>query len=229
MKWTAQIAARLATFKIDVMLEGDARPLALIGPNGSGKTTLLRCLCGMTPFHGHFRLGDDVLHRGELGIPIQARRLGYVPQSSTLFPHLTALENVAFGAAGTTVERQAVAARLLGVFDCLDVATQKPSTLSGGERQRVAIARALAAKPRMLLLDEPFSAIDAPSKRAVREALLSHLKARPVILVTHDVRDVREFDAFVVAIEAGEVVQTGELAVIQASPATSFIRDFCEA
>ena len=231
MIWSANIAAQVGACALDVDISADGEPVALIGPNGSGKTSLLRALCGAIPCQGSFVLDGQTLLKGEQGIDVAKRRLGYVPQSVSLFPHLNALDNVGFGVRGTKEEREHIAFTLLERFDCAHIVFQYPNTLSGGEQQRVALARALASSPKLLLLDEPMSAIDMPSKRRIREAVLETADELEcaILLVTHDVRDVVAFDAFVVAIEAGRVVQVGEISQLAQSPATPFIRDFCEA
>jgi molybdate transport system ATP-binding protein len=156
----------------------------LFGPSGAGKTTVLRCIAGLDkPSSGFIRLGGETWVDERRFVSPQRRRVGLLFQDQALFPHLTALENVRFGAADVAATRQAIG--LLRIEALLD---RSPAQLSGGEKQRVALARAIAARPRAMLLDEPLSAIDAPSRVELRpelRALLLSMKV-PVLLVTHD-------------------------------------------
>ncbi|HEY0708473.1 MAG TPA: ATP-binding cassette domain-containing protein [Polyangia bacterium] len=206
------------------------RPTALVGPNGAGKTSLLLALLGLRPTRGRIVLGDTTLLSTEKGteervdLRPELRRLGYVPQSLGLFPHLRVVDNVAFGIAS----RRDARSRALAWLDQLEVralADRYPRQLSGGERQRVALARALAAEPRALLLDEPWAALDAPVRRRVREVLLERVRVQklPTLLVTHDVDDLEHLDGPVIVLEGGQVRQTGERREIAAKPATPFI------
>ena len=165
-------------------LATDARALVVAGPSGIGKSSWLRALAG----HGHGARGRLVhegrsLHEGERGLPPEARRIGWVPQDALLFPHLTVERNVVFGRGrGGLPEGLARACGLEGLLD------RAPSTLSGGERQRVAIARALACAPRLLLLDEPLSALDKAARLELARAIESWCDAHHAtrIVVTHD-------------------------------------------
>ncbi len=237
MRWHARIRARAGGFDLDAAVAGDGAPVVLIGPNGSGKTTLLRVVAGgHPPVAGHIRVGDHVLYDSDGGgcLAPEERRTGYVPQGYGLFPHLSVLENVAFGLAAaragrSRVQRRAAAAALLREIDCGHLAERLPATLSGGEKQRVALARALLSEPDLLLLDEPLAALDAATRRDMRGYLARHLAARgkPALVVTHDVRDVHALEApAVYAMEEGEVVQSGSPADLAAHPATEFVREF---
>src|SRR6185503_14475039 len=144
------------------------------------------------PARGWIRAGEELLFDAGRGIdvPVEERRLGYVPQNYALFPHLTALENVAFGLRGPAGRARAQA--LLASLGVADLAHRPAPRLSGGEKQRVALARALAVEPRVLLLDEPLAALDVETRAEVRAFLVAELRAidRPFILVTHDANDV---------------------------------------
>lgn len=227
--WTLKAVAQVGAFHLDVDLAGDARPLALVGPNGSGKTTVLRLIAGaLRPRSGRIQVGEAVFFDGATDLPIERRRVGYLPQGYGLFPHLTALENVAFGLRGSRAARRAGARAMLANLGCAALADQRITRLSGGEKQRVALARALVIAPRVLLLDEPLAALDVVTRRAVRGELAEHLarSACPAIVVTHDVRDVVALDARVAVMDAGRVVQTGELDAIRGAPATAFAAEF---
>jgi molybdate transport system ATP-binding protein len=159
--------------------------MVLFGPSGAGKTTVLRLIAGLdTPGAGSIRCGDEVWYDGASGMNVapQNRRVGYLSQDYAIFPHLTARGNVAYGARGAAVHD------LLARFDLSDIADRYPRQLSGGQLQRVALARALAAEPRLLLLDEPLSALDAPTRLRMRADLRQLLAAvqMPAIVVTHD-------------------------------------------
>ncbi|MFI5641553.1 ABC transporter permease [Streptomyces goshikiensis] len=169
----------------------DAEPgttIAVVGENGAGKTTLLRALLGLTPrAHAELRLGDtDVT-----ALPPHKRQVAWVPQDGALFPHLSALANTAYGLRARRVPRAEARARAQAWLDRLGVghlAHRKPAQLSGGQAQRVALARALAARPRLLLLDEPLAALDQTTRARVRHTLRTHLAefGGVCLIVTHD-------------------------------------------
>ena len=236
--WHARVRMRLGTLELDVSVDGGHEPVALIGPNGSGKTTLLRTIAGAhRPDVGTVQLGEEVVFDAERGIdvPPEERHVGYVPQGYGLFPHLSVLDNVAFGLMGrpprpSREERRAAALRLLERMGCAPLADRRPATLSGGEQQRVALARALTVEPRILLLDEPLAALDARARRNIRSYLVEHLAERrgPALVVSHDARDVRALGAHVLAIEEGRIVQRGSAEELAAVPATEFVAAFFE-
>lgn len=171
---------------VDLEVEEGA-VLAVLGPSGGGKTTLLRIVAGLDrPDAGRVEvLGREVDGPGVF-VPPEARRVGLVFQDYALFPHFTALENAAFGVPGP--EGRARAAETLGVLGLSERAGQRPAELSGGEQQRVALARALAPRPAVLLLDEPFSNLDAALRAGVREEVAGLLRGlgATAVLVTHD-------------------------------------------
>ncbi len=231
MSLVVRITAPMGAETLDVAFEAPAGPLAIIGPNGSGKTTLLRALVGaVKPRAGRIEADGDVLFDADAGVdrPIEQRRVAYVPQGYGLFPHLSVLDNVAFGLDGGRDERRVRARAMLDTFDCGHLAARRPRRLSGGEQQRVALARALVTEPRLLLLDEPLSALDASVRRVVRALLAERLRAlgRPSIVVTHDVRDVAALDAPVCVLDGGRVIQRGPLAALRAAPANAFVAEF---
>lgn len=233
-RWSATMRAHLGPFTLDVELGGDDGVLALIGPNGSGKTTALRVLAGaLAAERAVIEVDGRSLDGPDGHVPLEHRRVGYLPQGHGLFPHLSAEDNVAFGLSmgprrRPKAERRAAARALLGELGCAELASRSVAGLSGGERQRVALARALIVEPALLLLDEPLAALDAISRRAVRRFLAERLPAygRPAVLVTHDVRDVEALDATVCALEGGKVIQRGTLAELRAAPATPFVEAF---
>ncbi len=226
------VRGRAGTFALEASFVGEAGTTLLVGPNGSGKSTLLTMIAGgLRPSEGAIRVGGRTLFDAGQGVdvPPEGRRLGYVPQGYGLFPHLTALENVAFGLVGRVPpdevrDRAHVVLRDLGGGD---VAARRPRELSGGEQQRVALARALAIEPDALLLDEPVAALDATARREVRAFLVERVAALacPTLVVTHSLRDIEAFDARVVVLEGGRVVQAGAVDDVRAAPASDFVAE----
>jgi ABC-type sulfate/molybdate transport systems ATPase subunit len=238
VKWRVHVQAEVGGLTIDVDLDGDERPTALVGPNGSGKTSLLRTIVGARrPRGGRIEVADRPLFDADSDVDLapEERHVGYVPQGYGLFPHLRVLDNVAFGLATRGArrpvhERRRAARAMLDELGCGALAARWPRSLSGGERQRVALARALVVDPHLLLLDEPLSALDASSRRQMRTFLASHLaeRGKPSLIVTHDLRDVLALDANVFVLEAGRVVQRGTAAELAASPKTDFVAELFE-
>lgn len=205
---------RVGTLALDARFEVPPGVTVLFGPSGAGKTTALRLIAGLERGADvQVRLGDTVWTDTDRGValPPEARGVSLVFQSLALFPHLTALDNVRFGA-----RDDADAPRWLERFHVAHVAAQKPPTLSGGEAQRVALARAMAARPRVLLLDEPFSSLDdALRTQLAREVAGVVTEAKlPTVLVTHDRREARHLGARVVLLSAGRVRAQGGLELL---------------
>jgi sulfate transport system ATP-binding protein len=209
--------------------------VALLGPSGSGKTTLLRILGGLEePNQGRVLFdGADATH-----MSVQARRAGFVFQHYALFRHMTVFENVAYGLrarpratrpSNTEVSRRVH--KLLELIQLPDISGRYPSQLSGGQRQRVALARALAIEPRMLLLDEPFGALDAKVRKELRAGLrhIHDTTGLTTIFVTHDQEEAMELADLVVVMSMGRLEQVGKPAEIKAKPQTEFVREFITA
>lgn len=194
------IAVRRGTFRLEVALACE-RVTAIMGANGSGKTTLLRAILGaVRPERGRIVLGGRTLFGGRIDVPVEERRVAYVPQGYGLFPHLSVRENVRFAIRGR--DRDARASELCARFELEPFADRRPPSLSGGEAQRVALARALAAEPELLLLDEPLAALDAGARTKIRAFLTDWLDRTPVptLLVTHDRDDARALAADVITL-----------------------------
>jgi iron(III) transport system ATP-binding protein len=207
------------------------RILALLGPSGCGKTTTLRLIAGFeTPDAGEIVLGGRLVARaGDGGVPPEERSVGVVFQDYALFPHLTVEANVAFGVSRLPrAQRRARVARMLELVGLEALASRYPHELSGGQQQRVAAARALAPAPALLLLDEPFSNLDADLRAQMRDEVQELLRATgtTAIFVTHD-----QEEAFTIADEVG-VLNQGQLEQLDAPetiyhhPATPFVAEF---
>lgn len=207
-----RVRKRLPDFELDVVLDVRDEVLVLFGPSGAGKTMTLRLVAGLErPDAGWVRLAGRLLVSREerVWLPPRARRCGFVFQDAALFPHLDVVGNVAFGArdrrgAGTRARVE----RLLDTFGIAHLSRRFPGELSGGEGQRVALARALMAEPDVLLLDEPFSALDAGTRRAVQdEVLAAHALWRiPFLFVTHDRAEAERVGDRLVFLNRGRVV-----------------------
>jgi molybdate transport system ATP-binding protein len=206
---------------------------ALLGPNGAGKTTVLRALAGLLPLaEGRVVLDGQVLEdtASRIHVAVERRPVGMVFQEYLLFPHLSVLENVAFGLRSRGVGRAAArraAAAWLERLGLPAVADARPSTLSGGQQQRVALARALATDPRMLLLDEPLSALDVSVRAEVRRDLRRHLREFPGVnlLVTHDPLEAVALADRLIVLEGGRVLQTGTPAEVTEHPRSPYVAD----
>jgi molybdate transport system ATP-binding protein len=210
--------------QLDLDLEG-APVTVLFGPSGAGKTTLLRCIAGLDrPDAGAIRFAGQAWFdaAGRVFVPPQRRNVGLLFQDHALFPHLSVAENVAYGLGRAgRAEREArvlAVAALLGIQDLLG---RRPRQLSGGQRQRVALARALAPRPQLLLLDEPLSALDAPSRAALQAELRATLKASgvPSVVVTHDRVEALALGDRMAVLAEGSIRQVGSVHQVFSAPA----------
>jgi sulfate transport system ATP-binding protein len=211
---------------------GDGELVALLGPSGSGKTTLLRIIAGLDwPDSGEVSFnGEDALARGA-----RERHVGFVFQHYALFRHMTVFENVAFGLRvqprAIRRDEAAIRSRVKELLDLVQLdwlADRYPSQLSGGQRQRIALARALAIEPRILLLDEPFGALDAKVRKELRKWLRSLHREINVtsIFVTHDQDEALEVANRVVVMDRGRIEQVGSPDDVYENPATAFVHGF---
>ncbi|MBL8531281.1 MAG: TOBE-like domain-containing protein [Hyphomonadaceae bacterium] len=210
----------------------DGEFLALLGPSGSGKTTLLRVIAGLeTADAGSVRFrGEDLLAK-----PVRQRGIGFVFQHYALFRHMTAAQNIAFGMRSKPRSQRPSArairdkvAELLTLVQLDGLAARYPSQLSGGQRQRVALARALAIEPKILLLDEPFGALDAKVRRELRRWLrdLHERTGLTTIFVTHDQEEALELADRVAVLKDGQLEQVGTPEELYHEPASAFVFDF---
>jgi len=228
------VRLQLGTLDLDVSLRAAPGELiVLVGPNGAGKSTLLRCLAGLLPVDaGCIALDDTVLDDPDRGafVPAARRSVGVVFQNGLLFDHLSVVENVAFGLRSRRTpprEARRVAEGWLQRLGYEADTNVRPRQLSGGQVQRVALARALAFEPRLLLLDEPFAALDATTRVEVRRELRRHLDSidAPKILVTHDPVEALAMADRLVVLERGHVVQEGTADDVRAHPRSSYVAD----
>jgi molybdate transport system ATP-binding protein len=197
--------------------------LALSGPSGAGKTTLLRMLAGLTRPDGGFLRVEGQLWYDQASrqwVPPQRRPLGYVFQDYALFPNMTVRENLAFAAEGQPNAKQLVS-ELLKLLELTELAARRPAALSGGQQQRVALARALARRPRLLLLDEPLSALDLPTRLRLQQVLgeVHRQYQLTTVLISHDPAEIARLATRVVELDLGQVLRVGPPAAV-AAPAT---------
>lgn len=206
----------------------EGKVTSLLGPSGSGKSTLLRLIAGLEePDAGTVAIAERDVTR----VPVKKREVGFVFQSYALFRHMTVRDNIAFGMEIRNAQKSRIDARvseLLCLIQLEDYASRFPSQLSGGQRQRVALARALATEPKVLLLDEPFGALDAQVRLELREWLVEfHEKTRvTTLLVTHDQEEALELSQHVVLLNNGQVAQAGAPHELYDHPANPFVASF---
>ncbi|WP_308465499.1 ABC transporter ATP-binding protein [Rathayibacter soli] len=239
------IVVTRGSFTLDVALTvADGEIVALLGPNGAGKSTLLAALSGLiAPASGTVTVAGRTVTRRtttdrahadsaasirRVAVPPERRRIGLLSQEPLLFPHLSALENVAFGRRVQGMPRHEAlrdAAEWLAAVDLAEFGTRKPAALSGGQQQRVAIARALAARPDVLLLDEPLAALDVQTAAHVRRLLAERLRASgtTTILVTHDVLDAIVLADRCAILHDGRIIDDGPKSRVLGHPKNQFI------
>jgi molybdate transport system ATP-binding protein len=222
----ADFRGRLGAFTLDVQFDAPMRGVTgLFGPSGCGKTTILRCLSGLQRLSGRLSVGEEIWQDDETGtfLAPHHRAIGYVFQEASLFPHLSVRDNLLYGARRAMrngVEQRIKADEIIELLGIGGLLTRSPLTLSGGERQRIAVGRALLSQPRLLLMDEPLSALDRMTKQEILpyfEALHAHLSI-PMIYVSHDSGEIQRLADTLVLIEAGHVTASGPLHVLQGDP-----------
>lgn len=200
--------------------------LAVMGPSGAGKTTLLDALSGLTRLDdGYLDIDGDRIADARQHTPPSRRSIGLLGQEALLFPHMTAAENIAFAAQSGGASRnasQAIAAEWMERVGLAGLGGRRPGELSGGQSQRIALARALAARPRLLLLDEPFSSLDVQAAAQLREVVRDQLQGTTTIVVSHTVADAEALADRLGILEHGRITQQGPLDEVLASPASDF-------
>jgi molybdate transport system ATP-binding protein len=216
--------------RASVRLPADAFSITvLFGRSGSGKTTILRCLAGLDrPNSGTICFGQETWFDGarRICVPPQRRGIGFLVQEYALFPHLTVAGNIAYGLGlGGAAERRRRVREVVELFGLAGLEARYPAQLSGGQQQRTALARALVRRPRLLLLDEPLSALDAPTRGELRRELRRLLGALqvPTVLVTHDRIEALALGDTVVVLDEGSVRQSGPVAEVFAHPAAAAV------
>lgn len=209
------------TFGLDVAFKVPDRGItALFGPSGCGKTSILRCIAGLQRLEGFCRVGGAIWQDKDLFLPTYKRPVGYVFQEASLFPHLNVQANLLYSLRGKVPSEGTGRAGFDEVIDLLGLAgllERNPKNLSGGERQRVAIGRALLSQPRLLLMDEPLSALDINARDEILPFLekLHEILSIPAFYVTHDISEVERLADHLVLLQAGRVVASGSLDDIQ--------------
>jgi len=221
-----QLRKRLENFTLKLKLAAPPGITALFGPSGAGKSITLACIAGLNrPDAGRIALNGDLLFDSQQRINLapQQRAVGYVMQDYLLFPHLSVAQNIAFGLTGLArTEKRNVVAQALQRVGLAGFEQRRPRELSGGQQQRVALARALVTNPRVLLLDEPFSALDGPTRALLRRDLL-RLRAElglPTLFVTHDLAEAYLLADQIAVIEAGRLLQLGPPEAVVYRPAS---------
>jgi molybdate transport system ATP-binding protein len=220
---------RVGGFALDLAFQAPPTGVtAVFGPSGSGKTTLLRCIAGLQRLPGRLLVGNEVWQDASRFLAPHRRAVGYVFQEASLFPHLSVRRNLLYGQRRATKSGAAVtvgldeATTLLGLEALLE---RGPERLSGGERQRVAIGRALLSGPRLLLMDEPLSSLDAAAKEEILPYLetLAETLALPILYVSHDLAEVERLADTLVLLDKGRLLAAGPLTELQADPALPLV------
>ena len=226
MKLQVELEKKVKTGTIQVKFSLENEVLGILGRSGCGKSVTLKCIAGiLQPEKGKIQLDDRVLYDSERNVSRKARerRIGYLFQNYALFPNLTVLENICFSLKRSDREGQAYARGLMERFYLTEVADSYPAILSGGQQQRTAMARMLAARPEVLLLDEPFSALDSflrrEMEREVREVLKSF--GGVSILVSHNKEEIRRLTQRCMVMEQGKIAELGRTEEIFARPGSA--------
>ena len=226
MSLSVDIRLRAGGFSLNAAFQTGDGATAILGASGAGKTLTLRSIAGLqAPVDGKILLdGVSLFNSTErVDLPVRRRNIGYLFQDYALFPHLTVAENIAFGISRRTKAQQRKSvSRMVDLLRLHGLEERRPAGLSGGERQRVALGRALAPQPDLLLLDEPFSALDAPSRESLVEEFIALREAIdvPTVLVTHDVAEAYALAEHLVIMGNGRVLQSGPKAVVFHQPAS---------
>ncbi len=215
MSLKVHIHTKLKGFELKVDFETNGKPMGILGASGSGKSMTLKCIAGiMTPDEGYIELGGKVLFdsKNKINLKPQERKVGYLFQNYALFPNMTVAQNIAAGIRGSKSEKAQVVTKMLHNFHLQGLEKRYPSQLSGGQQQRVALARMLAYEPDALLLDEPFSALDAYLKEELQLQLHDLLASYEgeSLLVTHSRNEVYELTKDLIVMDHGKILMDGE-------------------
>ncbi|MDF2654195.1 MAG: putative molybdate transporter, ATP-binding protein [Bacillota bacterium] len=215
-----RIIKKLDHFEIDVDYQFDSGILTVQGESGAGKTTLLNCIAGLTlPDGGRIVLGEKVVYdqKQAIDVPTRLRAIGYLFQNYGLFPNMTVQQNIVYGIKNKEEYRDKMKRRellqyadyIMETFGIAHLKTKHPNQISGGEKQRAALSRAIVTKPKLLLLDEPFSALDSRTKEMVYQEFAAFKKEFkiPTILITHDTEEGRLFADRKILMKDGKIVE----------------------
>ena len=200
--------------------------LAVVGESGSGKTTLIRIIAGLEVLDaGSVSLRDTVVISENIFVAPEKRRVGMVFQDYALFPHMTVFKNIAYGLSKSDDKKQRVQ-EVLDLVGLPDVAKRYPHELSGGQQQRIALARALAPKPELLILDEPFSNLDALLRAQIREEISSIVRKTntTAIFVTHDIKDALAISDEIMVLQNGDIMQYGKTTDVADNPNNEYVK-----
>lgn len=206
-----KIYKKMDYFTIDIDISFEGGILVIQGESGAGKTTLLDCIAGLkNPDRGSISIEDRFLYSSEknINLPVKDRNIGYLFQSYALFPHMSVMDNVLYGLKSRKIKDFSYAEKVLDSFGIHHIKDKLPSNISGGEKQRTALARAIATRPALLLLDEPFSALDRDTKASVYEEFVnfkenSHMDT---ILITHDEKEAKLLGDRIIHLKDGKVI-----------------------
>ncbi len=223
MSLKATIKKRFSGFLLDVSLDTDGGVMGILGASGSGKSMTLKCIAGIeTPDEGRIELNGKVLFDSErhINLPPQKRNVGYLFQNYALFPNMTVETNIAAGLSGSKVEKQAAVSRMIHMLKLEGLEKRYPSQLSGGQQQRVALARILVYEPDVIMLDEPFSALDYYLKEQLQFQLREVLKdyTGDVLMVSHSRDEVYRFCEKSIILNRGQVAMQGDTKEIFMNP-----------
>jgi ABC-type Fe3+/spermidine/putrescine transport system ATPase subunit len=231
---SCEIKKQLRDFELDIRFELGNGTLVIVGKSGCGKSTTLKAIAGLiTPDQGRIEVGETIYfdRQSKINITPEDRGIGFLFQSYALFPHLDVFDNVAYGLAARKISKKEQLSRVEETLHSLGIthlSKSMPSELSGGEQQRVALARAIVVKPKLLMLDEPLSALDVTTHSRVRSELKKTLSALniPSIIVTHDYEDAISLGERILVMDKGSVIQEGTANDLLTKPRSSFVADF---
>ncbi len=206
-----KIYKKMDYFTIDIDISFEGGILVIQGESGAGKTTLLDCIAGLkNPDRGSISIGNRILYSSEksINLPVKDRNIGYLFQSYALFPHMSVMDNVLYGLKSRKIKDFSYAEKVLDSFGIHHIKDKLPSNISGGEKQRTALARAIATRPALLLLDEPFSALDRDTKASVYEEFVSFKENfhMDTILITHDEKEAKLLGDRIIHLKDGKVI-----------------------